>query len=74
MLELLASGSTTKDIEARLAICESTIKFHLMNAMRKLGARTRTEAVARALCSGEIRQPQTLATAPFGAAGNEGHP
>lgn len=55
ILELVATGLANKAIAARLAIRESTVKFHVNAILAKLGAQSRTEAVARALRSGLIR-------------------
>jgi DNA-binding CsgD family transcriptional regulator len=42
--ELLASGLTNRQIAQRLFITEATAKVHIRHIMRKLGARSRTEA------------------------------
>lgn len=55
ILELVATGLPNKAIAARLAIRESTVKFHVNAILAKLGAQSRTEAVARALRVGLIR-------------------
>jgi DNA-binding NarL/FixJ family response regulator len=54
VLRLLADGSGNKEIAARLNISEHTIKFHIRSILGKLGAASRTEAVARGLRSGLI--------------------
>ena len=48
VLQLLAEGLSNKDIAARLAISEHTVKFHVTAILGKLGAHSRTEAVTRA--------------------------
>jgi len=48
VLQLLAAGLPNKTIAERLAISEHTVKFHVNAVMGKLGAHSRTEAVARA--------------------------
>jgi len=48
VLTALAEGLTNKAIARRLTISLHTVKFHLESLFRKLGARTRTEAVAKA--------------------------
>ncbi|HMQ29444.1 MAG TPA: response regulator transcription factor [Chloroflexaceae bacterium] len=48
VLRLLAEGHTNRELAARLVVAEGTIKTHLMNIYGKLGARNRTEAIARA--------------------------
>lgn len=42
---LLAQGYSNKAIGERIAISESTVKFHLRNVMRKLNVNHRTEVV-----------------------------
>ena len=54
VLALLADGISNRDIAARLAISEHTVKFHLASIFGKLGASTRTEAVQRGLRLGVI--------------------
>ena len=54
VLRLLADGLGNKDIAARLGISEHTIKFHIRSILGKLGAASRTDAVARGLRSGLI--------------------
>ena len=49
VLALLADGLSNDDIGARLAISGETVRTHLRKAMTKLGATTRTQAVATAL-------------------------
>jgi two-component system, NarL family, response regulator YdfI len=44
VLRLLADGLANKEIAARLAISEHTVKFHVASVMGKLGAGSRTEA------------------------------
>ncbi len=48
VLAALAEGLTNKAIARRLNISLHTVKFHVESLFRKLGARTRTEAVAKA--------------------------
>jgi DNA-binding NarL/FixJ family response regulator len=49
ILTLLAGGARNRDIAEALFISERTVKVHVANLMDKLEARTRTEAVARAI-------------------------
>jgi NarL family two-component system response regulator LiaR len=49
ILELMVGGSSNPDIAEKLFVSRSTIKFHVSNILMKLGAATRTEAVAIAL-------------------------
>ncbi|WP_337831066.1 LuxR C-terminal-related transcriptional regulator [Pseudonocardia sp. TMWB2A] len=49
VLELLARGMTSAEIARRLVVSVDTVKVHARNILRKLGASTRAEAVARFL-------------------------
>ncbi|HJY76174.1 MAG TPA: response regulator transcription factor, partial [Burkholderiales bacterium] len=44
----IGDGLTNKMIARRLAISPHTVKFHVESVLKKLGARTRAEAVAKA--------------------------
>ena len=48
MLALIAAGKTNGEIAGKLFVSISTVKTHINNLYRKLGARSRTQAVARA--------------------------
>lgn len=52
VLQLLAAGQRNRSIAAKLHISENTVKFHLRNIFRKLGASSRTEAIALAHSKG----------------------
>jgi DNA-binding NarL/FixJ family response regulator len=54
ILELMADGATNGRIAFRLGISRHTVKFHVASILTKLGARTRTEAVAHALREGVL--------------------
>ena len=47
VLEAIADGLTNKAIARRLNISLHTVKFHVESVFRKLGVRTRAEAVAK---------------------------
>jgi len=49
VLTAITEGLTNKAIARRLDISLHTVKFHVESVFRKLGARTRTEAVNKAL-------------------------
>jgi len=46
VLQMLASGLANKEIAAKLSISDHTAKFHVASILGKLGASSRTEAVA----------------------------
>jgi DNA-binding NarL/FixJ family response regulator len=48
VLGAIGDGFTNKMIARRLDISPHTVKFHVESLLRKLGARTRAEAVAKA--------------------------
>jgi len=56
ILELLSTGLTGEQIAGRLVLSPETIRTHVRNAMGKLQARTRTEAVVKAIDREEIRR------------------
>jgi len=45
VLEHLALGQSNREIASHLWVSDQTVKFHLRNVYRKLGASTRTEAI-----------------------------
>jgi DNA-binding CsgD family transcriptional regulator len=49
VLKLVAQGEPTRRIAGQLGISRETVETHIRAGMRKLGARTRTEAAALAL-------------------------
>ena len=57
----VAMGQRAHEIAKDLEIAESTVKTHLRNAMRKVGARSQAQLVAL-VCSGQVPS----ATAPAG--------
>jgi DNA-binding NarL/FixJ family response regulator len=56
ILSMLADGLTGEQIAQRLVLSPETIRTHIRNAMEKLDARTRTEAVVKALRQEEIQR------------------
>ena len=55
VLQLVAQGATSREIAQELVISENTVNFHVRNILGKLNARTRSEAVARALRDGIVK-------------------
>ena len=54
VLELLAAGLNAPEIAERLVLSPATVRTHVQNAMGRLGARTRVQAIVLALARGEI--------------------
>jgi two-component system, NarL family, response regulator len=55
VLRQVASGGSNKEIADALNISEATVKIHLTHLFEKLGATSRTDAVAKAVERGLIR-------------------
>ncbi|HEU4599889.1 MAG TPA: response regulator transcription factor [Solirubrobacterales bacterium] len=62
VLEMLSTGLTGEEIARHLVLSPETVRTHVRNAMAKLKARTRTEAVVKALTRAEIRPELRRAT------------
>lgn len=54
VFQLLAEGLTAPAIADRLFLSPATVRTHVQNGIAKLGAKTRIEAIAIALSTGEI--------------------
>lgn len=52
ILELIRDGSHNKQIASQLSIAETTVNFHVKNAVEKLQAKDRTHAVVLAIRRG----------------------
>lgn len=57
VLQWLAQGLSNKHIARHLALAEGTVKTHVKAILAKLGADTRTQAVATALTRGLLAPP-----------------
>ncbi len=55
VLRLLARGKTNLAIAQRLVIREGTVKYHVKNILRKLGATSRADAVSRYVRAADAR-------------------
>ncbi len=54
VVQLMAEGLTAEAVGARLGVSVETVRTHVRNAVRKLGARNRVHAIVMALERGEI--------------------
>ncbi|MER5669637.1 response regulator transcription factor [Pseudonocardia alni] len=57
VLALAAEGLTYPEMARRLSISESTVRFHIQKMKLKLGARSRTDLVVRAVRAGLVVTP-----------------
>ncbi|MGE3286827.1 MAG: response regulator transcription factor [Pseudonocardia sp.] len=55
VLALYADGLSNKQVARRLHVSETTVRFHSKNILRKLSARTRSQAVFKAVRAGMLR-------------------
>lgn len=55
VLSLVAAGARNREIAHELHVTIKTVEFHLSNILGKLGVKSRTEAVVRALELGWLR-------------------
>jgi len=58
ILDLLCTGHGTNEIATKLVLSVETVRSHIRNVLRKLGVRSREEAIARAT---ELRAPSSPA-------------
>jgi LuxR family transcriptional regulator, regulator of acetate metabolism len=58
VLRLLARGLSNRQIAQQLVVREGTIKYHVKNILRKLGAAGRADAVSRYLRATGLAQPR----------------
>jgi DNA-binding CsgD family transcriptional regulator len=63
ILGLLAEGLTGRDIARRLYLSPETVRTHIRNATKRLGAKTRVQAVAIMLGHVASTHPVSLADA-----------
>ena len=54
ILGLVAGGLRTDEIAGHLSLSPETVKSHVHNAMQKLRAQTRSQAVAIAISTGQV--------------------
>jgi DNA-binding CsgD family transcriptional regulator len=66
ILGLVVAGLTNDEIAGRLYLAETTVKGHLTSAFRRLGVRSRREAVALILSADESLRRSVLTARPGG--------
>ena len=71
VLGLLSAGKTNREIAQSLFLSELTVKVHVRHVLRKIGARTRTEAAIYAL---KTRQPEAQGEPPASGLGPDQAP
>lgn len=64
ILQLVATGTTNKEVARRLGISVNTVKVHLRNIFEKLGAESRTEATMIAVREGWVVVPEARLPSP----------
>jgi DNA-binding NarL/FixJ family response regulator len=57
VLQLVAEGSTNREVATKLFLSEHTVNFHMRNIFHKLHLRNRAQAVAYAIRSGVSQPP-----------------
>ena len=62
VLALLADGLTAEEVARELCVSGATVRTHVRNAVARMGARTRTHAVAMALRAGELSSEERQAS------------
>jgi DNA-binding CsgD family transcriptional regulator len=55
VFQLLARGLNGREIADRLFLSPDTVRTHVQNGVERVGARTRVQAIAMLIKSGEIR-------------------
>lgn len=58
VLSCVARGLSSNAIAAELGIKNATVRTHVEHALGRLGARTRAEAVLRAIHTGQLSRPE----------------
>jgi len=71
VLSLLAAGLSNDEIAEHLVVSPNTVKTHLSHAYAKLGATSRTAAVARARAAGLVSAAAAVPGAGLGAPGGD---
>ena len=58
IFDLIAAGMSNSEVAQALVLSEKTVKFHVSNLLRKLGVRSRAQAIVRAWDRGVLAGPQ----------------
>ena len=58
MLQLVAQGSTNREVAAALYLSQHTVNFHMKNTLRKLHLKNRVQAAAYAVRTGLVGPPE----------------
>ena len=64
IVRLVAAGQSNKQVARSLFLTENTVESHLRRINRKLGTRTRTQAIAKARDIGAIQAARLEGFAP----------
>jgi len=59
VLALLAAGYRNREMAERLQVALKTVEFHVSQVLEKLGVRSRTEAMGKAIALGLIAPSET---------------
>ncbi|MET8413237.1 response regulator transcription factor [Streptomyces sp. NPDC005195] len=57
IFDLIAAGMSNSEVAQALVLSEKTVKFHVSNLLRKLGVRSRAQAIVRAWDRGVLAGP-----------------
>jgi DNA-binding NarL/FixJ family response regulator len=58
IFDLIAAGMSNSEVAQALVLSEKTVKFHVSNLLRKLGVRSRAQAIVRAWDRSVLAGPQ----------------
>ncbi|MFD8421093.1 LuxR C-terminal-related transcriptional regulator [Streptomyces sp. NPDC059466] len=58
IFDLIAAGMSNSEVAQELVLSEKTVKFHVSNLLRKLGVRSRAQAIVRAWDRGVLAGPR----------------
>jgi DNA-binding NarL/FixJ family response regulator len=67
VLALIAESKSNREIASELYVTEATVKVHVRHILKKLGARTRTQAAIQAVTT-RLLEESAAASQPTGPA------